>query len=198
MRHQLVKQVSGLSVSSCESSDAGEITHMTTDFDDQPNNNLNIIQVEETQRDRSFTFYREDSFPHSTVPFERRQEIWKVMKKAIPIYAQEKKKKFAQDAEKAKLCILDAFQGRLSNGLANNSVKSKWIYTIFCIQTSETLFNTVLAACVFHTLSIFLEPTNACTNSVLYTALQVLILCIYAFDIGLKMSYEGVKARVYY
>jgi hypothetical protein len=91
------------------------------------------------------------------------------------------------------LCILDAFQGRLSNGLANNSKKSWWIYTIFRIQTSEILFRCVIGACVFHTVSLFFEPENSCSNSAAYTALQVLVLCIYAFDIGLKMSYEGLE-----
>lgn len=94
-----------------------------------------------------------------------------------------------------KLCILDAFQGRLSNGLANNSKKSWWIYTIFCIQTSEVLFKCVMGACVFHTVSIFFEPENACADSAIYTALQVLVILIYTFDIALKMSYEGIEVR---
>lgn len=96
-----------------------------------------------------------------------------------------------------KLCILDAFQGRLSNGLANNSKKSWWIYTIFCIQTSEVLFKCVMGACVFHTVSIFFEPENACADSAIYTALQVLVILIYTFDIALKMSYEGIEVSFF-
>ena len=124
---------------------------------------------------------------------EKRSRIWQVVGKKISQLAKERKLLFAKNAEYCRLCILDAFQGRLSNGLANNSKKSWWIYTIFCIQTSTLLFRCVMGACIFHTISIFAEPENACSNSSLYTFLQILVLLIYSFDIALKMSYEGIE-----
>jgi hypothetical protein len=111
----------------------------------------------------------------------------------VPQFAKERRELFARNAAYCRLCILDAFQGRLSNGLANNSKKSWWIYTIFCVQTSELLFQCVMGACTFHTISIFFEPENACANSAIYTFLQVLVLLVYSFDIALKMSYEGIE-----
>lgn len=121
------------------------------------------------------------------------QRVWELVRQNIPRFAKERRDLFAKNAEFCKLCILDAFQGRLSNGLANNSKKSWWIYTIFCIQTSDWLFKCVMGACVFHTISLFFEPANSCVNSPIYTALQVLVLLIYLFDIALKMSYEGIQ-----
>ena len=129
---------------------------------------------------------------------ERRLRIWGKLRSLVPKLAKQRREQFAKNAEYCRLCILDAFQGRLSNGLANNSKKSWLVYTIFCIQTSETLFRCVMMACIFHTFSIFFEPENACTNSTIYTCLQVLVLLIYVFDISLKMSYEGIQVRYIY
>jgi hypothetical protein len=132
---------------------------------------------------------------------KQRKRNWNRVRKLIPEFARQRRESFKTNAIYGRLCILDAFQGRLSNGLANNSKKSWWIYTIFCIQTSDWLFNCVIAACVFNTLSVFFEPANACSSSPLYGAVQVLILLIYAFDIGLKMSYEGIhvsSTNIYY
>ena len=126
-------------------------------------------------------------------PRAKRKRVWQLIKKAVPEFAKQRRLLFAKNAEYCRLCILDAFQGRLSNGLANNSKKSWWIYTIFCVQTSDILFQCVMSACIFHTISIFFEPENACANSALYTLLQVLVLLMYSFDIGLKMSYEGIE-----
>jgi hypothetical protein len=126
-------------------------------------------------------------------PREKRKRIWQTVRKNIAAVAEERRRLFAKNAEYCKLCIMDAFQGRLSNGLANNSKKSWWIYTIFRIQTSEILFRCVIGACIFHTLSLFFEPENACANSWVYTTLQVLVILIYGFDIAMKMSYEGVQ-----
>jgi hypothetical protein len=126
---------------------------------------------------------------------QRRKHILGLMHVAITTAAQQQREIIAKDAHFCRLCILDAFQGRLSNGLANNSKKSWWIYTIFSIQTSDWLFNAVIGACVFHTLSVFAEPTNQCSASLVYFLLQILILAIYTFDISLKMGYEGLKVR---
>lgn len=132
-------------------------------------------------------------YPLKRTPRSARKKVWEKLRKYIPELAKQRRAKFAENAEYCRLCIMDAFQGRLSNGLANNSKKSWWIYTIFRIQTSEVLFQAVMTACIFHTFSLFFEPENSCTNSLVYTTLQVLVLLIYSFDIVLKMSYEGFK-----
>mmetsp|Transcript_1591 Transcript_1591/g.2628 ORF Transcript_1591/g.2628 Transcript_1591/m.2628 type:complete len:1144 (+) Transcript_1591:16-3447(+) len=129
----------------------------------------------------------------SKLPPKRRKVIIAALRKAIPKIAHDRRKVLKENAAYCRLCILDAFQGRLSNGLANNSQKPPWVYTVFCIQTSDWLFNSVVWACVFHTLSIFFEPENACSNSTIYFMIQALVLSIYTFDISLKMSYEGPK-----
>lgn len=81
----------------------------------------------------------------------------------------------------------------MSNGLANNSKKSTWIYTIFCIQTSTWLLNAVVIASVLHTLSVFFEPSEQCMAHWLFRLYQWSVVVLYAADIALKMSYEGVK-----
>lgn len=160
---------------------------------------LTSISVPATvsEDDKNVTKDRESSISmyRKTPRSQNRKRIMEKLRKYIPILAQERREKFAKNAEYCRLCILDAFQGRLSNGLANNSKKSWWIYTIFRVQTSELLFRCVMGACMFHTFSLFFEPENACTNSKIYTGLQALVLAIYAFDITLKMSYEGMEVR---
>lgn len=129
---------------------------------------------------------------------ERRAFVLANMRKAIPGFAAQYKARVVKNCTYARLCILDAFQGRLSNGLATNSKKSTLIYTIFCIQTSELLFKCVLSACALHTLAIFIEPENACSNFFFMKVFQMAVICIYLFDIGLKMSYEGLEVRIYW
>jgi len=77
---------------------------------------------------------------------ERRFFVLQQLKKQIPIAAQQRKETIKRNARYCKLCIIDAFNGRLSNGLANNSpefnpTKSQWEYTLFCLNTSEYLYN---------------------------------------------------------
>eukprot|EP01040_Poterioochromonas_malhamensis_P020024 gene20024-23812_t len=56
-----------------------------------------------------------DELPKMSV--ERRAQIFKVLRKSIKQIAKEKRQLTEKNAEFAKLCVLDAFQGRLSNGL---------------------------------------------------------------------------------
>lgn len=113
---------------------------------------------------------------------------------AVKSAAQERRRLHKSNASFAALCIIDAFQGRLSNGLANNSKKSEFIYRIFCIQTSRILLTSVLYASVVHTVSVFVfnNAGDTCVNSSLYTVLQWCIMLLYIFDVGLKMYYEGL------
>jgi hypothetical protein len=113
---------------------------------------------------------------------------------AVKSAAQERRRLHKSNASFASLCIIDAFQGRLSNGLANNSKKSGFIYRIFCIQTSRILLTSVLYASVVHTISVFVfnNAGDTCVDSTLYTVLQWCIMILYMFDVGLKMYYEGL------
>lgn len=129
---------------------------------------------------------------------ERREHVLRVIRRAIPIYAAAKRRIIEENAQYATLCIQDAFAGRLNNGLATNSKKSWMIYTLFRIQTSEWLFNSVIIASTLHTFLVFFEPPHACSSSWLYYLLQWLILFIYLVDIALKMSYEGPKVTFHY
>lgn len=133
----------------------------------------------------------------SKIPTSRRDTILKALRKCIPRAAAQRRAVIKKNAEYARLCILDAFQGRLSNGLANNSKKSYWIYTIFCIQTSDLMFQAVVLASCLHTFSIFFEPANQCPASILFKLYQWLVVIIYAIDIALKMGYEGIKVIKY-
>eukprot|EP01038_Epipyxis_sp_PR26KG_P004275 gene4275-6054_t len=136
---------------------------------------------------------RESPIIIKAIPVERMQQIKKVLREAIPVVARKRFKEIEVAAEYASLCVQDAFQGRLSNGLANNSKKSKWIYWIFRVQTSDALLKLVVYSCVVHTLSVFFEPEYQCTVSLILNAFHFCVLLAYAVDIGLKMTYEGVQ-----
>ena len=77
---------------------------------------------------------------------ERRATILQLLIKYIPIAARQRREKIRINARYCKLCIIDAFNGRLSNGLANNSPefnhnKTLWEYNLFCLNTSEYVYN---------------------------------------------------------
>lgn len=131
------------------------------------------------------------------IPNFKRAALMETLKSAIKKAAAERKILFAKNAAYSALCIKDAFQGRLSNGLANNSKKDWITYTIFCIQTNSFFLKAIIFACFIHTLSIFIfnEPGDTCSNSNLYFILQLFIISLYIFDISLKMSYEGLHVR---
>ena len=77
---------------------------------------------------------------------ERRATILQLLRRSIPIAASRRREEIKKNARYCKLCIIDAFNGRLSNGLANNSPefnpnKSRWEYNLFCLNTSEYVYN---------------------------------------------------------
>lgn len=88
------------------------------------------------------------------------------------------------------LCVLDAFQGRLSSGLATNSKKSKLIYNVFCLQTSEMFLNVVVYSSILHTLMTFFEH-NA--NASLVQFVQIAIFLVQFSDFAMKIFYQGHK-----
>jgi hypothetical protein len=124
---------------------------------------------------------------------ERKEQVVKSLKRAVLTLANDRRRKITANAAYARLCIIDAFQGRLSNGLANNSKKPWWIYNLFCIQTSDTMYNAVVLLSFLHSLSILFEPDNACPNSVCFTVLHYMVILVYSIDVAMKMSYEGVR-----
>eukprot|EP01035_Chromulina_nebulosa_P026752 gene26752-35065_t len=129
---------------------------------------------------------------------ERRATILHLLRKYIPIAAKRRREVIKKNARYCKLCIIDAFNGRLSNGLANNSPefnpnKSRWEYNLFCLNTSEYVYNAVLIACALNTMIIFFQPPNVCSDSFFHRALNAVIIGTYAFDIALKIGYEGLQ-----
>jgi hypothetical protein len=90
----------------------------------------------------------------------------------------------------ASLCVLDAFQGRLSSGLATNSKKSKLIYLIFCVQTSELFLNIVVYSSIIHTLMTFFEDD---ANTSLVQLCHVAIFLVQFCDFAMKIFYQGQK-----
>ena len=51
----------------------------------------------------------------------------------------------------------------------------------------------VLIACAMNTMIIFFQPPNICSDHVLHRALNAIIIGTFAFDITLKIGYEGMK-----
>ena len=125
----------------------------------------------------------------------RRLEIIGILRKEILYLAKKRKDEIQRMASYASLCVDDAFSGRLHNGHASTSLKAPWIYRLFCIQTHPVLFQLVLFSCFIHSMAIFYEPEQGCSSSAMYRYVQLLILLIYAFDVAMKMTYQGFKVR---
>lgn len=122
---------------------------------------------------------------------ERNREIKYMFRKHLPTLIKKRADQIEKNAKYAHLCVLDAFQGRLGNGLATNSKKSPFIYKIFYIQTHEYLLNTVVISCALHTLSVFFEPDKGCSASYLMYLFHLIVSLIHITDCALKMYYEG-------
>jgi hypothetical protein len=129
---------------------------------------------------------------------ERRYRARQTFRRVINAVYNERKKVMDENADLAVLCILDAFQGRLSNGLENNKKKSAWIYNIFCIQTSSTLFQLVLFVCVIHSFFVFFDWDSQCSILPFMKLFHVCVNLIYAFDIALKIGYEGIEVYIFF
>lgn len=108
----------------------------------------------------------------------------------------------------ASLCARDAFEGRLSNGLATNWGRPPFIFSVYQLQTNHNWMNLVIISSAFHTLLTFLEPgcaTDTCVEQsrmgpdyynmiapFLYY-FHYLVWFIHAFDCGMKVFYQGVR-----
>lgn len=97
----------------------------------------------------------------------RRLAVLNLLKKHIPAAAEQRREQIRKNARYCKLCIIDAFNGRLSNGLANNSPefnpsKTAWEYNLFCLNTSEYVYNAGMSYYIF---ASDVAVTNTNTNS---------------------------------
>ena len=113
--------------------------------------------------------------------------------KKTPELIEQEKLEVKKCAEYCKLCILDAFAGRLSSGLASNLKRGKLIFTIFKIQTSEILLNLILFCSVIHSITIFFEPNNPSETTFSIRLLHIFSVLIYIIDVLLKIAYQGVE-----
>jgi hypothetical protein len=108
----------------------------------------------------------------------------------------------------AALCVRDAFEGRLGNGLATNSTKSPFIFGVYSLQTDNNWMNLVILSSAFHTLLTYMEPgmmMDTCSDTdwidQSYTEIigpylvyfHYLVWLIHATDAGMKVFYQGVK-----
>lgn len=115
-----------------------------------------------------------------------------------------------QNAALATLCVRDAFEGRLGNGLATNSTKSPFIFGIYSIQTDHRWMNLVILSSIGHTILTFMEPVCSVNSCLQQTSelgvnltfmdmiglsllhLHYVIWLIHALDVGMKVFYQGV------
>ena len=139
----------------------------------------------------SFVNVSSDQHENKSLDPSRMKQILQMLRKHLPRLIKERSYVIEKNAKYAKLCIMDAFQGRLSNGLATNSKKSKLMYNIFYFQTCDAFMNTVIISSFLHTLSVFLEPVKGCSASTFMFMFHVLVAMIHLLDVVLKMSYEG-------
>jgi len=142
----------------------------------------------ETKMDRNLSIIT--SSPNG-MSYERRVEISHILYKHCQKVTAERRAHIKKAALMAGYCIEDSFQGRLSNGLASNSKKSARMLAIFRLQTSEWLLNLILFASVYHTVCVFFEASSIIPSWV-WTINTLLVVSIYSFDAGMKMTYQGV------
>jgi len=114
----------------------------------------------------------------------------------------------------ASLYVQDALEGRLENGRAATSLRSKRVQRCFAVQTSETFANWLYVCFIMHMLLVLLEPaasfggtarsewwsrTCATADGVVWRCVPLSIalelVCVggYVADAGLKMAYMGVR-----
>ena len=150
---------------------------------------------------------KEQDFSSVMTP-ERRAYIIQLLAKKISKLVHKRRQDVEKNGAFASLCVRDAFEGRLGNGLATNSSKSPFIFAIYSLQTSHKWMNLVILSSAFHTLLTFMEPScfiGVCTESSMlnqdwyYTIgsyifyLHYLVWIIHASDAAMKVFYQGVR-----
>jgi len=125
---------------------------------------------------------------------KRRQRIMFLLWIYVKLEASRRNAEVKTAAKYAAYCVQDAFDGHLSNGLASNSKKSATMLAIFRFQTSPVIYCLIMFMSCAHSVAVFYEGTSYLPG-VLGLVLTIVALLIYSIDVGLKMSYEGVKVR---
>jgi hypothetical protein len=125
----------------------------------------------------------------------RKTHILNTMRLSLPGIVRKRRDEIDKCGKYGALCVLDAFQGRLSNGLANNSKKDYMTFLMFSIQTSDWFLNLVVMTSIVHTVMIFFEPVGAeCSPySGWLTLVHWLVFVIQLVDVLMKMHYEGIS-----
>jgi len=125
----------------------------------------------------------------------RKREILDALRRNIKSIIKTRNESNDKCAKFAAYCIEDAFEGRLSNGLASNSKKSTLIFNAFRIQTSGIFTNLVIGLSLLHCLSIFVLESGDLNGSLHYASVifNIVTYTVYILDVVLKMSYEGFK-----
>eukprot|EP00927_Polykrikos_kofoidii_P040320 TRINITY_DN34498_c0_g1_i1.p1 TRINITY_DN34498_c0_g1~~TRINITY_DN34498_c0_g1_i1.p1 ORF type:complete len:859 (+),score=102.51 TRINITY_DN34498_c0_g1_i1:31-2577(+) len=96
--------------------------------------------------------------------------------------------KISRAVKIAQLCVEDAKEGRLDNGLASNFKSGRWvIYTCCRVQTHIIWHRIVLSVCFLHSLLPLLDLGKA-TRPV-----ESGLISVYVADISLKIAYMGPK-----
>lgn len=135
--------------------------------------------------------------PVYSIPAQRRTHIMNLLSRSISKLTLERKKTIDESTDRALLWILDAFDGRIKNGLAENSLRSEWIYNVYRIQSSVWLRNAIIALSVTHTIAVFMESAGNSGEFFLTGTflLNTLTLLVYFADMVMKMTYEGMSVR---
>mmetsp|Transcript_6435 Transcript_6435/g.12358 ORF Transcript_6435/g.12358 Transcript_6435/m.12358 type:complete len:1014 (-) Transcript_6435:1303-4344(-) len=146
--------------------------------------------------------------PTSTMTRERHDYIIKLFTTNASKLIKQRRAEIDKNGAFAALCVRDAFEGRLGNGLATNSTKSAFIFGIYSLQTNEHWMNLVILSSAFHSILTFMEPgygvdtcSDADWNDQSYwdiigpflVYLHYLIWFIHALDAGMKVFYQGVR-----
>mmetsp|Transcript_26414 Transcript_26414/g.39191 ORF Transcript_26414/g.39191 Transcript_26414/m.39191 type:complete len:931 (+) Transcript_26414:243-3035(+) len=159
---------------------------------DRPTHRSRVTELINQSKSPADSF---DEVEQPRISPERKAYILAVLRNNLPKLILEWREKTDKNAKYASLCVLDAFQGRLSNGLATNSKKSKLMFTIFYIQTSDWFLHIVVLSSILHTLMVFFEPTGQECSGYLspftVSVIHVVVFLIQLADVVLKMIYQG-------
>lgn len=135
---------------------------------------------------------------------DRHAYILGLFKKKACKLVLDRRKELEDNGAFAALCVRDAFEGRLGNGLATNSSKSPFIFAVYSLQTNDKWMNLVILSSAFHTMLTYMEPgcsantceggsDNGAAKPVIFY-LHYMVWLIHALDAGMKMVYQGVRA----
>jgi len=100
------------------------------------------------------------------------------------------------NAQVAAYYVEDSLDGRLDNGLASNFKSgNKWLFNCCFLQTHIVWHAAVIACCMVHALLAIFEPVpgSGQPRKLWCSVIETLLLCVYAADVVMKVSYMGTK-----